>query len=186
MAARVCYKSSCASEAESSNQFVRRITQQLHHESVIEHVSATVEFVCDRGVTHEIVRHRLAAYSQESTRYCNFSKDKFGGEISVIQPLGLWGEGISYDYWYRACQQAEESYLGMIGQKISPQIARSILPTCLASKIVMTANLREWRHVFKLRTAKAAHPQIRELMIPLLMEFQEHLPEIFDDIKIEE
>lgn len=183
-AARTCYKSEGLGAAVDPSEFVRRIVQVQHHESVIEHASVTVRFVCDRGVTHELVRHRLAAYSQESTRYCNYGKERFGQEIAVIEPPGLNED--SRSCWFRACRGSEAEYLDMLTHGASPQIARSVLPTCLATTIVMTANLREWKHVFKLRTPKAAHPQIRALMLPLFRAFCEYLPEIYDDMQVEQ
>ena len=150
------------------------------HESVLEHSSLTVKFVFDRGVSHELVRHRLAAYSQSSTRYCNYSKDKFGREIKVIKPL-FFEEGTEdYNLWYEGCKHAEDTYMRLIDRGRSAQEARSVLPNSLATEIVMTANWREWRHVFKTRCAEAAHPQIREVMIPLRDEMVEILPEVFE------
>jgi len=181
-AARTCYKSEGACSANSAGPFVRNIAQVKKHASVIEHASVTVRFICDRGVTHELVRHRIAAYSQESTRYCNYSADKFGNEITVIKPP-FWGTtDRRYCAWYHACKNAEDSYLALLSSGASPQEARSVLPNSLKTEIVMTANLREWRHVFTLRAAKEAHPQMQQLMRPLLAEFKRWLPELFDDI----
>ena len=179
-AGRVCYKSEDKITRESTSRFVRDIVQVKHHESVIEHISVTVRFVVDRGVSHELVRHRLASFSQESTRYCNYSKDKFDGQLTFIHPFFF--AGAAYVAWEEACLQAERSYLYLLKIGRSPQEARSVLPNSLKTEVVMTANLREWRHIFKLRTAKAAHPQMREVMIPLLIDFRVALPELFDDI----
>lgn len=185
-AARTCYKSECKITAESAGDFVRRITQVKKHVSVIEHAVVTIRFVCDRGVTHEIVRHRLAAYSQESTRYCNYSKDQFGKEITVIRPP-FWSEcDHRYAFWQAACEQAEKAYFALVDYKATPQEARLVLPNSLKTEIVMTANLREWRHVLDLRCAKTAHPQMQQLMKPVLAEFKQHLPELFEDICCEE
>jgi thymidylate synthase (FAD) len=153
---------------------------------VLEHISVTVKFVCDRGVSHEIVRHRLASYSQESTRYCNYSKGDFNGEITVIEPCFLVPGTAGYDMWYKACQMAEQYYFSMLDWGCTPEEARAVLPNSLKTELVMTANLREWRHFFKLRASKAAHPQMRELTVPLLGEFKEKIPVVFDDIKVEE
>jgi len=181
-AARTCYKSECKITAESAGEFVRKISQVKKHVSVIEHASITVRFICDRGVTHEIVRHRIAAYSQESTRYCNYGKDQFGKEITVIRPP-FWSEcDHRYQFWLTACQAAEVAYFAMLDYGATPQEARSVLPNSLKTEIVMTANLREWRHVMQLRCSEAAHPQMRQLMLPLLLDFKASLPEIFDDI----
>ncbi|GAB6177728.1 FAD-dependent thymidylate synthase [Desulfobaculum senezii] len=181
-AGRTCYKSEDKITSDSARKFVRRIIAS-GHESVIEHGSATVRFVCDRGVTHELVRHRIAAFSQESTRYANYSKDKFGNEITVVKPV-FWDEDSeAYRLWYEAMEQAERLYLDLIDKGAKAQEARSVLPNSLKTEIVMTANLREWRHVFKLRCDGAAHPQIREVMLPLLDEFARRVPVVFDDLR---
>ena len=181
LAGRVCYKSEGKIKEGSAERFLRNIIKN-GHESVIEHFSFSVRFICDRGVSHEIVRHRLASYSQESTRYCNYSKDGFGSEITVIKPCYLDEGTRSYLMWLRACKTAEKHYFWMLESGCTPQEARAVLPNSLKTEIIMTANLREWRHFLKLRTAKNAHPQIRELALPLLRELQELLPAIFDDI----
>jgi thymidylate synthase (FAD) len=183
---RVCYKSENRITEDSAKRFVENLIKR-GHESVLEHISVTVKFVCDRGVSHEIVRHRLASYSQESTRYCNYSKDDFGSEITVIEPCFLVPGTAGYDMWYRACLVAEQMYFKMLDWGCTPEEARAVLPNSLKTELVMTANLREWRHFFKLRTSKAAHPQMRELTVPLLgEEFKEKIPVVFDDIKVEE
>ena len=181
-AGRTCYKSEDKMTPDSGRKFVKMILAS-GHESVIEHASATVRFVCDRGVTHELVRHRLASYSQESTRYANYSKDKFGSEITVIRPL-FWKEGSpEYALWEQAMLDAERSYLALTEGGAKAQEARSVLPNSLKTEIVMTANLREWRHVFRLRCAGPAHPQIREIMLPLLDDFSRRIPAVFDDLR---
>ena len=179
--ARVCYKSEEKMEKSNSSSFLSSIINK-GHESIIEHEKATVMFIVDRGISHEIVRHRLAAYSQESTRYCNYSSDKFSNEISVIEPFFFIGKP-SYDIWKLACLTAEKSYMDMLNNNNSPQEARSVLPNSLKTEIVVTYNYREWRHFFKLRCSPAAHPQMRQVAIPLLLLFQERLPVLFDDIK---
>jgi thymidylate synthase (FAD) len=179
VAGRTCYKSEDRITEESAPEFVGRIANVVKHESVIEHSIITVKFVCDRGVSHEMVRHRVASYSQESTRYCNYSKDKFDNEISVICPPGLAPFSEEYGAWVIACRSAEQSYMTMLKAGCKPQIARSVLPTCLKTEVVMSANFREWRHVFALRCAENAHPQIRELMIPLRDFLAQRLPCLF-------
>jgi thymidylate synthase (FAD) len=179
---RVCYKSEDRITEDSAKRFVENLIKR-GHESVLEHISVTVKFVCDRGVSHEIVRHRLASYSQESTRYCNYSKDDFGGEITVIEPCFLVPGTEGYKLWEGACLVAEQMYFKMLDWGCTPEEARAVLPNSLKTELVMTANLREWRHFFKLRTSKAAHPQMRELTVPLLGEFKEKIPVVFDDIK---
>jgi len=184
IAGRVCYKSEDKITEDSASKFVKNLVNR-GHEAMIEHVSLTVKFICDRGVSHEIVRHRIANYAQESTRYCNYSKGKYGNEITVIEPF-YWEEGsINYGLWEDACNYAERTYLRLIKEGATPQEARSVLPNSLKTEIVVTMNLRELRHFFRLRTAKTAHPQMREITIPLLNELKEKLPEIFGDIDIE-
>ncbi len=175
---RVCYKSEDKITNESAEKFVRRIIKS-GHESVLEHASITVRFICDRGVSHEIVRHRLASYSMESTRYCDYSKDKFGGEIKVIEPVG---DSTNRAMIYASCGYAETLYQYMIGAGVSPQMARAVLPTCLKTELIMTANLREWRHFLRLRTSEAAHPQIRALAIELRDKLRAAVPAVFDDL----
>ena len=154
------------------------------HLSVIEHQSVTVRVICDRGVSHEIVRHRLASYTQESTRYCNYTKGKFGSEITVIEPCFWSKDDEKYKVWKKTIEQIEAGYNKLIELGATPQEARSILPNSLKTEIVITMNLREWRHFFTLRTSPAAHPQMREVAIPLLKEFQRLIPVVFDDIEI--
>lgn len=177
-AGRTCYKSEEHIKDNSAPSFVGRIVKSGHM-SVIEHVSVTVRFICDRGVSHELVRHRLASFSQESTRYANYSQDKFGNELTFIRPL-FWARASElYQKWLAAMQAAEDIYLQMLAKGAKPQEARSVLPNSLKTEVVMTANLREWLHVLDLRCHVSSHPQIREIMLPLLLELGEHMPEIF-------
>ena len=180
-AGRTCYKSEDRITPGSAEKFARMLVHESKHHSVIEHYSMSVRFVVDRGVSHELVRHRLCAFSQESTRYCNYAKDKFGEEITVIEPC-FWENDIIQDAWLRACVFAECAYFDLLSKGASPQEARSVLPNSLKTEIVTTANLREWRHILTLRTGKAAHPQMREIMIPLLIDLKSRIPVIFDDI----
>lgn len=175
---RVCYKSEGKTTESSAPAFVANIIKR-GHEAVLEHFDITVKFICDRGVSHEIVRHRIASYCQESTRYCNYAKDDFGNEITVIEPYYLGAQGLYL--WGRACEAAEASYFDMLDYGCSPQEARAVLPNSLKTEVVMTANLREWRHFFKLRTAPAAHPQMREVAKMLLKQMREMVPVVFDD-----
>lgn len=181
---RTCYKSEDKITPDSARKFVAMILK-IGHESVIEHEKITVRVICDRGVTHEIVRHRLASYSQESTRYCNYRSQ---GGIRVIEPLFFAGleNSEKYAIWLRVMESCEEAYIKLIELGARPEEARSVLPNSLKTEIVITYNLREWRHFFRLRTAKRAHPQMREITVPLLREFQRLIPVIFDDIAIEE
>lgn len=182
-AGRVCYKSEEKITEDSAEKFVAGIIKR-GHEAVLEYEAIRVKFIVDRGVSHEIVRHRLAAYCQESTRYCNYSKGKFGEEITVIEPCFWDKDSDLMKDWRSAMRMAENHYLGLLHQGASPQEARSVLPNSLKTEVVMTANLREWRHFFKLRTAPAAHPQMREVAIALLKEFQKLVPVVFDDIEV--
>lgn len=184
LAGRVCYKSEDKISDGSAERFVRSIIER-GHESVLEHVSISVRFIVDRGVSHELVRHRVASFSQESTRYCNYSKDGFGEEIAVISPCFLDENMDGYWSWILACEYAEEKYFDLLSYGLTPQEARSVLPNSLKTEVVMTADLREWRHILRLRTDKAAHPSMREVMIPLLAELKDRVPVIFDDIGVE-
>ena len=177
---RICYKSEDKIMGDSYDPFIRMLVSN-GHEAMLEHSVMKVIFTCDRGVSHEIVQHRLCAFAQESTRYCNYSKDKFCNEITVIEPLHLANGSAYDDSWQGACLTAEQNYLQMIQDGVSPQMARSVLPNSLKTEIGVTANFREWRHIFKLRAiSKAAHPQMRELMIPLYEECRQKLPCVFD------
>ena len=178
---RVCYKSEGKMKDGSAEAFCRGLIKR-GHEAVLEHCSFTVKFICDRGVSHEIVRHRLAAYCQESTRYCNYSKGQFGGEITVIEPCYLTPNTEAYASWYAACAMAETCYFNMLNYGLSPQEARAVLPNSLKTEVVMTANIREWRHFLKLRCSPAAHPQMREVATQLLKMCREKIPVLFDDI----
>ena len=178
---RICYKSEDKITDDSAEKFVRMIIKS-GHESVLEHEKITVRFVCDRGVTHELVRHRIASYSQESTRYCNYSKDKFGSELTFIRPYFWQEDDEKYLLWKETMQQIENTYIRMIEMGAKPEEARSILPNSLKTEIAVTMNLREWRHYFRLRTSPKAHPQIREVSVPLLDEFKRLIPAVFEDI----
>lgn len=181
-AGRTAYKSENKITENSAKEFVSMINT-LGHQSVFEHQNITVRIVCDRGVSHEIVRHRIASYTQESTRFCNYTLGKFGNEITVIRPCFWNADDEKYNLWKDSILNAENAYNKLIELGASPQEARSVLPNSLKTEIVVTMNLREWRHFFELRTSDAAHPQMREIAIPLLKEFQKRIPLIFDNIK---
>lgn len=172
---RHAWKSEDKITEDSAPRFIGMILEK-QHESVIEHVSATVKFVVDRGVSHEIVRHRIASYTQESTRYCNYKRKG----VVFIEPPFASEEHRSL--WLKAMGVAEAIYLQMIDAGVKPQIARSVLPNSLKTELIMTANLRSWRNFFKLRTAPGAHPQMQEVAVPLLADFKQVYPVIFDDI----
>jgi thymidylate synthase (FAD) len=190
-AIRTCYKSEGNITKNSAEKLIRKV-RDLGHHSTLEHHSATVKFITDRGVTHELVRHRLASYSQESTRYCNYGKD---GEITVIRPCFWIVEYLNNGrlkmkntalIWEDTMRVIEEVYLKMIRKGASPQEARTVLPNSLKTEIVTSANLREWRHIFTMRCSAKAHPQIQQIMIPLLIHFQNILPALFEDIPFNE
>ena len=178
LCARTCYKSEDQIRDGSAEKLIRYLISS-GHESVIEHQSVTVRIICDRGVSHEIVRHRLASYSQESTRYCNYGKT---GEVTFIRPMFFQYGSDLYCKWREQMEHAEAAYLSMLRCGAKPQEARSVLPNSLKTEIVVTMNLREWRHFLKLRTAPNAHPQIRQIAIPLLKKFQRCIPVVFEDI----
>lgn len=180
-AGRTAYKSEDCITDTSAEAFVRMVLKR-GHESVLEHAVASFRFVCDRGVTHELVRHRLISCTQESTRFCNYSKGKFDGAISVIIPPDIQDTD-KYVTWFQACTDAEIYYLKMLEEGCKPEIARSVLPTCLKTEIVVTANFREWRHILKLRAVNPqAHPQIREVMMDVLQWFKDVYPVIVEDL----
>lgn len=176
---RICYKSENKITDKSASEFVNSIIKN-GHESVLEHVNITVKFTIDRAIANELVRHRIASYSQESTRYCNYSKDKFDNQITVIEPLRLTEE--QYNIWHDTCLNSEKSYIKLIESGCKPELARDILPLCLKTEIVSTMNLRAWRNVLKQRTAKNAHPKIKQIMLLLLSEFKSNIPVVFDDV----
>lgn len=180
--ARTCYKSEDYIKEGSAERLVKSLINR-GHEAMLEHYSFSIKFICDRGVSHELVRHRMASFAQESTRYCNYSKDKFGNELTFINPCFWYENSHEYISWCEAMRDAEIKYFELLKLRATPEQARSILPNSIKTEVVMTANLREWRHFLKLRTAQAAHPQMRELTIPLLKELKEKIPVIFDDIE---
>ena len=216
-AGRTCYKSEPAHDVpldelvKQSGDFVRKIIKN-GHTAMLEHRSMSVKFTVDRGVSHELVRHRIASFAQESTRYCNYSKDKFGNEITVIDPVffcdiskkrkeeilnvldGFYMDNPinftdherAYARWYDACRFAETEYFNMLELGCTPQEARAVLPNSLKTEIVVTANMREWRHILNLRAAGVTgkpHPQMLEVMVPLLNELRDKFPAVFEDIR---
>jgi thymidylate synthase (FAD) len=180
--ARVCYKSEDRITDTSAAAFVGNLIQR-GHEAVLEHCSFTVKFTVDRGVSHELVRHRLASYCQESTRYCNYGKGRFGSEITVIKPFYLSESSAAYATWYKTCEASEDAYFSLLDRGCTPQEARAVLPNSLKTEVVMTANIREWRHFLRLRCSSAAHPQMREVALRLLETCETRMPELFGDIR---
>lgn len=191
-AGRTCYKSEGKVTGDSYIKFIKKIIKSGHH-SVLEHEKITVRVICDRGISHELVRHRLSSYSQESSRYCSYNKNKFGNEIAVIEPC-FWPEKniegtvdwYKYQIWLKSMKEAELYYMNLIELGAKAQEARDVLPNSLKTEIVISANLRQWRTFFFLRVSEAAHPQMREITIPMLEKFKELIPIIFDDILVSE
>lgn len=184
-AGRICYKSENNITDDSYLTFCKNILNR-GHEAVIEHSQLSVKFIVDRAIANELVRHRIASYCQESTRYVNYSKDKFGNEIKVIEPEDLLPrDSTDYNIWWMSCKNAEEAYMAMLSNNVKPEIARNVLPLSTATEIIMTANIREWRSVMRLRTNSRAHPQMRSIMRKLLDEFKSKIPVLFDDIDVE-
>lgn len=180
-AGRITHKSEERITPQSAEEFVKKLIK-MGHESVLEHVSISVLIICDRGVSHELVRHRIASYTQESTRYCDYAKK---GEIVFIKPCFLKEGTPEYKIWEKAMETAEKAYFQLREHGLTPQEARVVLPNSLKTEIFVTANLREWRHIFELRCAAASHLQMREIMIPLLHVFKNRLMPIFDDFSID-
>ena len=217
-AARASHRSEDGQTDESAERFIRAVVLQHGDWSVVEHVSASVEFLVDRGITHEIVRHRIASYTQESTRFVYYAKKMAPSFVypkpevecewclAGIEPLRSNGNVIAgelwrhyqptptslvgpllgvcqySDSWLNSISQCEKSYRSLLDDKWRPQEARSVFPNALASKIIVTMNLRTWRHFFLMRTSKEAHPQMRQVTIPLLAEFQRLVPVLYEDI----
>lgn len=191
-AARTCYKSEDKITSESAEALVRNLIKRGHEAMIEMGGVVTVKFYSNRGFTHELVRHRIASFAQESTRYCNYSQGKFGGEITCVDPKVIlsgiegkdsnWGFEVMMDMNH-AWTLAEEHYLLLISKGVPPEIAREVLPIGLKAEIVIQANIREWRHIFTLRNSPKAHPRMREMMGPLLVEFKKLMPTVFDDLK---
>jgi thymidylate synthase (FAD) len=182
---RVAYKSEDKITEHSAEKFIKMLIDK-GHENILEHYSITVRFVCDRATSHELVRHRISSYTQESSRYCNYSKDKFGNEITYIEPV--FYNDLTLDSrisFLNALESAEEMYFRMLKYGSTPEQARAVLPNALKTEVVATMNLRSWRHFFKLRASKFAHPDIRKLANELLEDFKANIPVIFDDIEKE-
>ena len=213
---RTCYLSNASMTEETGEKFVRTMVKN-GHDAMLEHTSMKVKFIVDRAISHEMVRHRICSFAEQSTRYCNFSKKKFGHEITVIEPCfydsipkeekdlciralrNPFDEEANkfiidvatnlhkrYAKWYDDCLTSEQDYLDMLELGATPEEARSVLPHSLKTEIVVYTNMREWREIFKLRAAGEhgkPHPQMLEVMVPLLNECKLKLPALFDDIE---
>lgn len=198
-ACRTCYRSEGLITEDSYKNLLKNCINR-GHESVLEHEKITIRMICDIGVYKDLTRHRFGSFSIESTRYCNYSKDKFNGQLKVIEPV-FYKDGVMEDYdneqekmdclksqyWMRTMQYIECDYCDMAEKaKATPDELRMLLPHSTAAEVTMTANIREWRHILDLRTKKMTHPAIRQLLIPLLLKFKEDMPELFDGIEYDE
>ena len=187
IAKRICYQSE---DRITQDSYLASAADLIArgHEAMLEHASISVLFTIDRGVANEVTRHRIASFAQSSTRYCNFSQDKFGNEITVIRPCFLRNGTVAYDEWYEACAVAEQKYFSLLRIGMKPEEARDVLPISTMTKLVMTANLREWRHFFKLRavgTTGKPHPQMLQVTVPLLGDFKKIIPVVFNDLVVD-
>ena len=183
VAGRLCYKSTPKlDDPDHTANFIRMLLDPAKaHESVLEHASVGFIIGTDRGISHELVRHRIASYSQTSTRYVNYAKDRFGSEISVVCPVDLIEGTPAWCAWRECCAIAEKGYMLMLDHGAKPQVARSVLPTCTYTEVAMTANLREWRHFLKLRLSPAAHPDMRAVAARCLEQLTCIAPNVFAD-----
>lgn len=181
--ARLCYKS-VGTSVEADSKLLENCVKKGHW-SPIEQGDVKFRITCDRGISHELVRHRLASFNQESTRYCNYSKGKFGSQISVVKPYHIYKDSMEYYIWRKQCEDAEKAYFDLLELGVTPETARSVLPTCLATTIDIKANLREWYHILDLRTSRQAHPDMRLTMHGILISLANDYPEIFKKLYLE-
>ena len=179
---RISHRSEDAQTEDSWRRFIQAVVMGHGDWSIVEHATATVDFLVDRGITHEIVRHRLFSFTQESTRFVNYDK-KMPASFVMPNFTGVAYVAEAEHDWKDAVNAAEKAYKTLLRGGCSPQIARSVFPNGLASRLLMTGNLRSWRHFLLMRTTKEAHPQMREVSIPLLAEFKAAVPLLFDDIE---
>lgn len=184
-ACRTCYRSEGATTDDSYKKLIKNCIAR-GHESVLEHEKITIRCICDIGFYKDLTRHRIASFSNESTRYCNYGKDKFDNEIKIIKPCHIDEGSELYNIWYHAMEAMEKAYLEMSEKGATVDQLRMLLPHSTAAEITMSANIREWRHILRLRCSKMSHPSIRQSLIPLLMKFKEDMPELFDDISYDE
>lgn len=184
-ACRTCYRSEGKITEESYKTLLKNCITR-GHESVLEHEKVTIRLYCDLGVYKDLTRHRIASFSIESTRYCNYGKDKFDNELKVIRPCNIEEGTDIYANWKNACETIEKNYMEMSKKGALPDQLRMILPHSIAAEVTMTANIREWKHILSLRASNHTHPSIRQLMIPLLLYFKQIMPEIFEDVPYDE
>lgn len=184
---RTCYQSyENETEGTSSAEKMIKMLIKMGHESVLEHFLITIKAKIDVGNYKDLTRHRFASFSIESTRFCNYSKGKFGNELTVISPCNMDKSSGIYHIWLKTMNDIEKAYIDMSEMGAKPDQLRMILPHSLAAEVTMSANLREWRHIFKMRCQKAAHPSVRQIMLQVLNEFKKQIPVIFDDLIFEE
>ena len=180
-ACRTCYRSEGNITEDSYKKLITNCINR-GHESVLEHEKITIRLTCDIGVYKDLTRHRMASFAIESTRFCNYSKGKYGNELTFMRPSNMEEGSEIYNIWYKTMEMIEKSYLEMAEKGAKADQLRMMLPHSTKADVIMTANIREWRHIFKLRCAPAAHPSVQEIMIMLLNEFRKKIPVLFDDI----
>lgn len=183
-ACRTCYRSEGKITEDSYKKLIKNCITS-GHESVLEHEKVTVRIYSDIGSYKDLTRHRFASFSVESTRYCSYDKDKYGNEIAIMNPVYIEDKEV-YEAWKKTMEEMEKGYMEMKRLGASTDMCREVLPHSTAGEYTMTANIREWKHILKLRTTKHVHPSIRQVLIPLLKYFKEQMPEIFDDVEYDE
>ncbi len=183
-ACRTCYRSEGKITEDSYKKLIKNCITS-GHESVLEHEKVTVRIYSDIGSYKDLTRHRFASFSVESTRYCSYDKDKYGNEIAIMNPVYIEDKEV-YEVWKKTMEGMEKGYMEMKRLGASTDMCREVLPHSTAGEYTMTANIREWKHILKLRTNKRVHPSIRQVLIPLLKYFKEQMPEIFDDVEYDE
>lgn len=181
-ACRTCYRSEDKITEDSYKNLIKNCVNR-GHESVLEHEKVTVRLTCDIGVYKDLTRHRIASFSIESTRYCNYGKDKWDNQIKFIKPCNIEGDSELYSNWVGTMDFIEKEYIAMSKNGATPDQMRMILPHSTAAEVTMTANIREWKHIFELRCSKRVHPSVQQIMIPLLLYFKEKMPEIYESVE---
>ena len=183
-ACRTCYRSEGKITEDSYKNLLKNCITS-GHESVLEHEKVTVRIYSDIGSYKDLTRHRFASFSVESTRYCSYDKNKYGNEIAFMNPIYIEDKEV-YETWKKTMEEIEKGYMEMKKLGASTDMCREVLPHSTAGEYTMTANIREWKHILKLRTNSHVHPSIRQVLIPLLKYFKEQMPEIFDDVPYDE
>lgn len=184
-ACRTCYRSEDKITEESYKTLLKNCINR-GHESILEHEKITIRMTCDIGVYKDLTRHRHASFSIESTRYCNYGKDKFDNQIKFIKPVNMEENTELYNEWEKSLEEIESHYIKMVSLNATPDQMRMILPHSTAAEVTMTANIREWKHILSLRCTKHAHPAVEQVMIPLLLHLKKNMPEIFENIEYDE